>query len=169
MFKPDPSEYTPYFHRYISMVMDVEPTEALETTFHEVNTFLRDIPTEKATYRYAPGKWTVNEVIGHVMDTERIFQYRVLRMLREDNPTLAGFDQDAFAERYAVNGRNLAGLLDEFEVVRTSTRLLFHGLSEEDVLRSGNSDGKTLSVRAAAFIVCGHAMHHVNVIRERYL
>lgn len=117
---------------------------------------------------YAPGKWTVNEILQHMIDTERVFAYRALRFARNDKTALPGMDQDLFAEHTTAKERKLEGLLEEFAVVRESTILLFNSFNAEMLMREGICDGKRTSVSALGFTIVGHMLHHMSILRERY-
>ena len=131
---------------------------------------LKSIDDRRASeFAYAPGKWTIKQIIGHLSDTERIFGYRALRIDRGDSTPLSGFEQDDYVSTAASNQRTLDDLLSEFRVVRESTLTLFHSFSRDDWMRSGRVSEWTLSVRGIAFTTAGHELHHANILRERYL
>ena len=120
-------------------------------------------------YRYAEGKWTIKEIIGHLIDAERIFAYRMLRFARKDATDLPGFDENEYVPASEANERSIHGLLEEFTTVRAGTFSLWRSLTNEMLQRSGTVNGNRLSVRALAYITCGHEIHHLAVIKERYL
>ena len=130
---------------------------------------MRSIPSEKGDYRYAPGKWSIKELLGHVIDGERIFAYRALRFGRNDQTALNGFEQDDYVAAGAFDKRELSDLIDEFEEVRRATIHLFRGFDETAWTRRGVASENEVSVRALAYIIAGHELHHMGVLRERYL
>jgi uncharacterized damage-inducible protein DinB len=127
------------------------------------------LPEDRLTFRYAPEKWTIKEIVAHLTDDERIYAYRALRFARNDPAALPGFDQEAFARHSGANPRSIGDLLAELEAVRLSTILLFESLDERSLDRSGIADGNRSTVRALAYHIAGHEIRHRNVIRERYL
>ena len=167
--KPQPGMYKPFSGAYISLVEDNQDTSALQTEWTALNNFLSSLPEEKLEYRYAEGKWTIKEMLVHMIDTERIFSYRALRMGRNDNTPLPGFDQDVFVPYSGANNRSLSHILNEFERVRMSTDSLFTGFDNEAWDRYTLVDNHPVSVRAEFYLVIGHARHHIKVIREKYL
>ena len=146
-----------------------DPVAALEGQLEESLAFFRGISEEKSLHRYAPGKWSVKEVIGHLIDTERIFAYRALRFARNDQTPLAGFDENSYAANSGFGSRALADLAEEFECVRSSNIYLFKHLDDEAWSRRGVSNQNEISVRALAWITAGHELHHREIIRSRYL
>ncbi|MEK7726872.1 MAG: DinB family protein [candidate division KSB1 bacterium] len=120
-------------------------------------------------HRYAAGKWTIKETLVHISDDERIYAYRALRFARNDSTELPGFEQDDFARASNANARDLNDILDELATVRNATISLFNSFDEEALLRKGRADGKIMSVRAAAYHIAGHELHHMNIIKARYL
>lgn len=168
--KPAPGELAPYASMYIDLLPDDEQVlihllQNLETC----RDFIAGLSPEQLLHRYAPGKWTIKEILVHIVDDERIYAYRALRFARGDTVELPGFEQDAFAAQSAANERDITSIFDEYEVVRRATVALFNGLPDEALLRTGVADGKPMSVRAAAYHIAGHELHHLKVIRERYL
>ena len=127
------------------------------------------MPPEKYLHRYAAGKWTIKETLVHISDDERIYAYRALRFARNDSTELPGFEQDDFARASNANARDLNDILDELATVRNATISLFNSFDEEALLRKGRADGKIMSVRAAAYHIAGHELHHMNIIKARYL
>jgi uncharacterized damage-inducible protein DinB len=168
--KPREGEFPAYAHSYIDLLPDdglilKHLADNLETT----RKFVESIPKDRLLYRYAEGKWTIKEILGHVVDDERIYAYRALRFARNDSTELPGFDQDRYARYALANERDSRDLLDEFSLVRQSTIALFESLDAAALLRSGVADGHRVSVRALAYHIAGHELRHRNVIRERYL
>lgn len=159
------SEYPEYFGLYISKVDSTNLLEGLEEGMHQAIDFWMSIPKEKLEYSYAEGKWTIKDIIQHVIDTERIFINRALRYARKDETILPGFDEDFFATNSDGNSRSIEDLLEEYKTVRISMLSLFKSFTQEMMERSGNG----MSVRSIPFIMIGHVKHHNDVIRERYL
>jgi uncharacterized damage-inducible protein DinB len=127
------------------------------------------LPEEKLLFRYAAGKWTIKEILQHLVDDERIYAYRALRFARNDETELPGFEQDDYALYSGANGRDIVDILKEFAAVRRATISLFEGFDRAALQRAGVADGKVMSVRAAAYHIAGHELRHLNIIRERYL
>jgi hypothetical protein len=167
--RPEPGEFAPYYTRYIEAVPDGDLLLLLEEGAEEVLNLLRAFGEERAGHRYAPGKWSVKEVVGHVADTERVFAYRALRFARGDATPLPGFEQDAYVMAAGFDRRSLADLAEEFADVRKATLKLLAGFDAPALMRSGVASGHPLTTRAAAWIIAGHEQHHAQVLRERYL
>jgi DinB family protein len=167
--RPATDEYAPYFERYISLIPDQDVLKAIEKQLPATVAFLRSIPAERAGFRYAPEKWTVREVIGHVIDAERVFAYRALCFARGDSAELPGFDENAYVQNASFDQQALDDLIEEFEHVRESNLFLFRHLETPAWERTGVSNGDRISVRALAYIIAGHVEHHLQVLRERYL
>lgn len=167
--RPESSEYAPYYGTYIGKVPDGDLLRGLEAQSEATMGLLSGVPEAKGGFAYAPGKWTLKEVIGHVTDAERVFSYRALRIARGDTIPLPGFDQDPWVPNSGANARTLADLLGELRVVRASTLALLRHLPPESVTRMGTASDKPISVRALAWIIAGHERHHLGIVRERYL
>ena len=167
--RPDATEHNPYYARYIALVPEGDAIEALENQIADALALLRSIPESKGDHRYGPGKWTIKEVLGHLIDAERVFAYRAMRFARNDRTELQGFDENAYVPAGAFGRRMLADLAAEWELVRRSNLALFRGLEAEAWRRQGTANGNPVSVRALAFIIAGHGRHHVAILRERYL
>lgn len=163
------NEYVPYQRIYLDLVSNNPLISSLEDTLQEFVAFFKGIDTEKLNYSYQEGKWTIKELMLHVVDTERIFQYRALRFARADKTDLAGFSENDFVSNSNSSGRSLTSLLNEFTTLRKSTISLFESFSEETLLKIGVSGGNTMSVRAAGYLIIGHQKHHVNIVKQRYL
>lgn len=164
------TEFAPYQAAYIMLVDDAwSLTEELEVSLHNFIRFVQDIPMDKHDYRYAEGKWTIKDIIQHVIDAERVFAYRALRFARNDSTELPGYDENLFAAMVNANNRHLKDLLTELSAVRHATLLLFKSFTTEELLRKGIASGYTLSVRALGFCIIGHQNHHMKIFRERYL
>lgn len=155
---------------YLQLVDDAwSLKEELEISLHSFIRFVQDIPMDKHDYRYAEGKWTIKDIIQHVIDSERIFAYRALRFARNDSTELPGFDENHYAATVNADGRHLKDLLTELSSVRHATLLLFSSFTNEELLRKGMASGYMLSVRALGFCIIGHQNHHMKIFRERYL
>jgi uncharacterized damage-inducible protein DinB len=163
------TEYAPSYAAYIKLLGDVNLIEELEISLHEFIKFVQNIPMDKFDYRYAEGKWTIKEIIQHLIDTERIFSYRAMRISRNDKTPLPGFDEDDYVNNTNANGRNLQELLTEMALVRQSTIALFKSFSEEQLRRMGFASNNPVSVRAIGFSTIGHQKHHQKIFQERYL
>jgi|SRR5579871_3077148 len=166
---PETTEYQSYYGRYISLVPGKDLVQTLERQLTETLPILRSITEEKSLQRYAPGKWSIKEVLGHLIDAERIFTYRALRFARKDQTPLPGFDQDPYVEAANFDARPWTDLVDEFEHVRRSTILFFRSLRPEDLLRLGTASQNAITVRALGYIIAGHELHHMEILRDRYL
>jgi len=166
---PQASEYNPYYSRYLALVQGTDLTDVLDTQMGDSLQFLRGITEEKSLRRYEPGKWSIKEVLGHLIDAERIFSYRALRFARNDQTPLPGFDQDPYVAAAGFDSRPWNGLVDEFEQVRRATISFFRGLSPEAATRSGKANDSVMSVRAAGYVIAGHELHHMHVLRDKYI
>ena len=163
------NEYSNFNATYIKAAANVELIEELEICLHEFIRFVQNIPMDKFDYRYAEGKWTIKDIIQHVIDTERIFAYRALRISRNDTTPLPGFEENDYVENTKANERGIQDLLAEFSAVRYATLFLFKSFSEEQLKKMGTASGTAISVRAIGFIIIGHQKHHQNIFQERYL
>ena len=169
MTKPRPDEFNPYYARYINLVPDGDPVEMLESNWRETRAMLSAIPEERASYRYEPGKWSIKEVLGHVIDAERIFTYRALRIARGDTTPLPGFEQDDYARSSGHDSVSLASLIEEMDAVRRASILLFKHLAPDACTRRGTASGNPITVRALAWIIAGHEVHHRSVLKQKYI
>jgi uncharacterized damage-inducible protein DinB len=163
------NEYASFYATYIKAIENVELIEELEICLHDFIKFVQNIPMDKFDFRYAEGKWTIKDIIQHLIDAERVFSYRALRISRNDKTPLPGFEENDYAENTNANGRSIQDLLTEFSAVRHSTLLLFKSFSDEQLTRIGMTSGEEVSVRAIGFIIIGHQKHHQKVFTERYL
>jgi uncharacterized damage-inducible protein DinB len=166
--RPQTSEYDPYYERYISLVTGADILTTLQSQLDQTTVLLSAVSEEKADYRYAPGKWSVKEVLGHVVDTERIFAYRALRIARNDRTPIEGFEQDGYVQYGPFSRYRLQELVQEFGNVRDASVSLFQKLDEEAWSRRGIANDAEISVRALAFILAGHELHHRKVLKEKY-
>jgi uncharacterized damage-inducible protein DinB len=167
--RPDATEFAFFYSGYVAGVPEGDIVTILRRGGDEWQAVLAELPESRADYRYAEGKWSIKQVIGHVSDAERIFTYRALRIARGDQSPLASFDENAYAETAGSDRRTLSALAAELRVVREATVALFNSLPDESWTRTGTASGKTVSVRALAYITAGHARHHLKILRERYL
>jgi uncharacterized damage-inducible protein DinB len=166
---PNPDEHNPYYGKYLSLVPEPDFPTAMEVQTSAGLRFLRSIPPEKAGYRYAPDKWSVREVVGHVVDTERIFGFRALAFARGERAEIPGMDQDEYVRQANFDELTLPDLIAQFEAVRRASATFYGSLSAEAWLRRGTANGNMISVRALAYIVIGHERHHWGVLRASYL
>jgi hypothetical protein len=169
LIRPDATEYAPFYAGYVARVPDGDVAELLEAQGRDTAALLAGLSEERGEYRYAPDKWTLKEVIGHIADAERIFAYRALRIARGDQTPLASFDENAYVPAAECGRRTLADLAAELGAVRGATLALVRSLTDVAATRTGTASGKTVSVRALAYIAAGHERHHLAIIRERYL
>jgi uncharacterized damage-inducible protein DinB len=167
--RPQNNEYPPYYAGYIAQVPDGDLVDALRSQIGETLSLVRAIPEERASHRYAPGKWSIKEVVGHMSDVERIMGYRMLRIARGDTTPLAGFDENAYVPIANFEARSLASLAGEFEQVRRATVAFVEHLDADAAGRRGTANNLEISARALAYIIAGHERHHVRILRERYL
>lgn len=168
LFRPEPTEYAPYYGTYVGAVPDGDVLEFLAEQATRAAAHLGRVETARETHRYAPGKWSVREVVGHMSDTERVFAYRLLTFARGDRSELPGMDQDVFMAASGFHARPLASIASEFSAVRESTLALVRSLAPGDADRVGVASGHPVSVRALTWIIAGHAEHHLNVLADRY-
>ncbi len=167
--KPASSEYSPYYKSYIARVPGDDVVAALTNQISSSQNLIRGIPEEKGDFRYAEGKWNIRELIGHVIDTERVMAYRALRFARNDPTPLAGFDQDPYVKYSNSEGRSLDSLRNEFTLLREANLCMFLNFDEDAWGRTGTANGHPVSARALSYIIAGHEIHHFNILRERYL
>jgi len=166
--RPKLGEYKPYFDRYISLIPGNDILGTLEKQFSKTVALFAGRSEEEGTLRYAADKWTAKEMVGHMVDTERIMAYRALRIARGDRTPLPGFEQDDFVRGGPFADLRLSGLVEEFKAVRATTLAFFRHLRVGDWTRRGTVDGHEITVRALAYIIAGHELHHRNILEERY-
>ena len=167
--RPEASEYASYYERYVSLIPDGDVVETLARQNEEVLALFGGITEERAGFRYGPGKWSIKEVVGHVIDTERVFSYRAMAIARGDRAALPGMDQEEYMAGSDFDARTLADLAEEFSHLRRSNVLMLRGLPPAAWSRRGVASDNEVTVRALAYIIAGHAAHHVQVLRARYL
>ena len=167
--RPQSNDYAPYYEKYVMLVPDGDFLEILETQLREMEQLLEPLTDVQADFRYAPGKWSIKEVLGHINDAERIFAVRILRIARGDQTPLPGFEQDDYVKVSNAASRKLSDLLEEFSAIRRATIALIRSLDDASWLRRGTASGKEVSVLAIAFIIAGHTLHHHAIFEEKYL
>jgi hypothetical protein len=167
MPRPTTSEHAPYYGRYVALVPEDDILNVLQAQSGEAKALLRSIPEAQASILHPPYTWTIKQVVGHLIDGERIFAYRALRFARGDATPLPGFDENIYARTGEFERVPLKDLADEFDVVRQSTLSLFRNLPDAAWTRTGEANGAPASVRALAFIIAGHVRHHLNIVRQR--
>ncbi|MEX0856657.1 MAG: DinB family protein [Balneolaceae bacterium] len=166
---PAASEYAHYYSDYVAQVPKQNIIDTLNAQMHQQYTFINSIPGEKAFSAYEPGKWTIKQIVGHVIETERIFAYRALAFSRRDKNPLPGMDQNNYVKFANHNSRTLHDLANEYLAVRISSIHLFQNMTKEMLSLKGIASGYEFTVRSIPFIIAGHELHHLNVIKEKYL
>jgi hypothetical protein len=169
MNRPLETEYAAYYQGYVDQVTEGDIMQVLRSELDDLDVLLGRVPAEKETYAYAEGKWTIREIVGHLIDGERVFGYRALCIARGEKQNLPGFDQNDYMLTAPYNAIELEDLLSEMRLVRLSNIAMFRSLDEEGWNRAGMANGNEVTVRAIAFIMGGHVRHHMNVLKERYL
>jgi len=169
VMKPTENEYAPYYGKYIALVTEENIIRALENSLQDTLELLSGITEEKADYAYAPEKWSIKEVIGHIGDTERVFAYRALCFSRNYENDIAGFNENDFITNSNFKSLSFKDVVDELVAIRRATIALFKNMSAEAWTRAGTANDNKVSVRALANILVGHERHHIEVIRSRYL
>ena len=168
--KPANGEFPPYASMYIDLVPgDGKLLKHLWDNLQSTKQLIQLLPPDKHLYRYADDKWTIKEILVHIIDDERIYGYRALRFARNDKTQLPGFDQDPFAFHSKANERTMESIVEEYEAVRISTITLFDGFSDDVMLRRGIANNNEATVRALGYHIAGHELHHVNIIKSLYL
>jgi hypothetical protein len=167
--RPQPGEYSPYHDNYISLVKDDDVLAALEDQRRQMVLLLSGRTEADGNLRYAPDKWSLKEVLGHINDTERIMSYRALRISRGDQTPIEGFEQDDYVRNAPFARRSLADLIEDYIAVRGATISLFRNLDESAWTRRGVANKNEVTVRALAFIIAGHELHHRRILEEKYL
>jgi uncharacterized damage-inducible protein DinB len=161
-------ELPSYFQNYLDLVPEEDLEQALDNSLLKFLSLLQSIPAEKENFTYAPGKWTIKEVLGHLIDSERIFAYRALRFSRKDNTELAGYSDDTFVANGNAKNRTLCELLTEFKLVRAGTLVLMNSLNQDMLDFEGVANGIRMSARTIGWLIAGHNLHHTNVLSTRY-
>jgi uncharacterized damage-inducible protein DinB len=166
--RPQPDEYASFYQGYISQLEDGDVLQTLSSLKDSSYNFFMSLSPEKGDYAYADGKWTIKEVLGHLIDAERIFAYRALSFSREET-SLPGFDENVYVQKATYSSRSLADIAAEFKTVRESNLFLFRSFSETQLTQKGIANGNPVSVRALVYITAGHELHHLQILKERYL
>jgi hypothetical protein len=166
--RPHPSEYDPYVEEYVSEVSEAEILPVLAAQPRELRRALAAVGEERAGFRYAPGKWSIREVVGHLTDAERLFAYRAMCFARGDRQVLPGFEEDRYVAEARFDRLPIGELVDEFGTLREGTLHLLRHLPEDAWKRGGTANGRAITVRAQAYVIAGHVRHHLRVLRERY-
>jgi uncharacterized damage-inducible protein DinB len=169
MARPQPGDFAPFYENYIALAQGQTIAELVQQHSEVLNSFVQELPGEKANYAYAPGKWTIKQVLQHMIDTERIMTYRALRFARKDQTPVAGFEENDYAEQDGSASRTLESLKEEFVAVRRASDLFLTHLTTEALTGFGLANNHHITVNALAFIVYGHNLHHIAVLKERYL
>ena len=168
MSRPSPSEYGSFYQTYIDYTRAADYSALVGQYNHRLVECWSAIPIEKINYAYAPDKWTIRQMLQHVIDTERIFAYRALAIARKERQAIPGFDENEYANNATAVHRNWEDMLVEWGLVRQSTNLLFASFTDEQLQRVGTANNQPISVNALGFIIFGHALHHLSVLKERY-
>ena len=163
------NEYAAFYKPYIEALGDFVLLDELELSSNHFIDFIQSIPSEKHEFRYAEGKWTIKDIVQHLIDTERVLAYRSLRFARKDQTPLHSFDENEYVDATAANKRTLTDLLQEYKAVRSSTLYLYKSFSNEELMYTGIASNNSFTVRAIGFIIAGHQKHHQRIITERYL
>lgn len=166
--RPAEDEYAPYAKQYVSLVSGTDVLDTLAAQLKQTTTLFSGRSERDGDFRYAPDKWTVKEVVGHIADTERIFSYRALRIARGDQTPLSGFEQDDYVRGAHFNSRKVRDLVEEFADVRLASLALFRSLDAEAWVRRGSANNSAVSVRGLAYLIAGHELHHRRILEERY-
>ncbi len=167
--RPTASEYASFYHTYVGKVPEGDLIKMLENQASETLALVGDISDEKGLYRYAEGKWSIKELMCHIIDTERVFAYRALRISRGDTTPLPGFNQDDYVAAFDADARSMASIIEEYQSVRRATITLFKSCTDEMMQRIGTASNSPVSVRALGFIILGHELHHRGILKTRYL
>lgn len=167
--KPETSEYNSFYQTYIGKLESGDMLAILRDQLSSISTFFGELSEAQGESRYAEGKWSIKEVLNHINDIERIFSYRAMCISRGEAQSLPGMDQDIYQMNSGAEKRTLASLVEEFEAIRKSTLCLFEPMNEEDGLKAGEASGSSITVRALAALIAGHAAHHKQVTQEKYL
>jgi DinB family protein len=171
MPKLENNEYASFYQPYIQVLLnnDENLIENLQSSQGKALQILKNLDSKKLLFQYAEGKWTIKEIIQHIIDAERVFNYRALRFARKDTTDLSGFDENHYVRESNANTRNFFDLLEEFSLLRKSTILMYQNFTNDALLLKGKASGEFISVRALGFITSGHLLHHLHVIKTKYL
>lgn len=163
------SEFQKYIQRYLDLLPSENWLEEMKIAGNKTVDFYRSLTSDQSNFAYAEGKWTLKELLQHLIDAERIFAYRALRFARKDKTELAGWDEELYAKYYHSTDRTLESLVEEYESVRTSSQVFFGNLNQEQLSETGVANGNEISVEVLGKLIVGHNIHHLNIIAERYL
>ena len=163
------TDFNEYFGHYIGLVNNNSPFDALTKNHNNFMQLLAGMSEEQGLYRYEPNKWTIKEVIAHVIDAERVFAYRAMRFARNDKTDLPGYDENMFTENSGANDRKMADLINEFDVLRRASIALYKSFSTKMLGRRGSANQMVVDVESLIYLISGHCTHHINILRERYL
>ena len=169
MAKPDLATIPEWYHKYVNQIQEQDLNRAIQLNTQSSIQFLKSIPEEKWSHRYAEGKWSIKEMVQHIIDGERIFSYRALCFARGEKISLPGFEENDYAAASKADSRSKEELIEEFETVRKGIELLFASFDEEQLSSVGVANNNPISVNAIGFIIPGHVQHHINILKERYL
>ena len=169
MSRPEKTEYDPYYERYVSLVENDDIIGTLGAQPTKLQDLLIALPEEKGDYKYADDKWTIKDLLGHLIDGERMFAYRLFRISRGDETPIEGFEQDGYIENAHSGRRSFGDLLDEFTLLRRANMIFFKNLTDDAWARVGTANNAKISVRALVYIMAGHIEHHLRILEERYL
>jgi uncharacterized damage-inducible protein DinB len=169
MERPKPNEYAPYYETYIKKLVGNDIIKILSDQLERTTNLFKSISEEKGNFAYAESKWSIKEMLGHMIDTERVFSYRALCIARGEQQPLPGFEQDDYVKAAHFNKSTLSGLADGYQLVRRSNIALFKSFDEESIGRWGTASNNKVTVRAIMFIIAGHEEHHINILNTKYL
>ena len=169
MNRPEKNEYDPYYERYVSLVENRDIIDTLGAQPTQLQDLLTALPEEKGEFAYDEGKWSIKELIGHLIDGERMFAYRLFRISRADETPIEGFEQDGYIENAHSNRRSFSELLEEFSLLRRANLILIKNLTDDGWSRVGTANNAKISTRALIYIMAGHIEHHLGILKERYL
>ena len=166
--RPQPDTYAPFYETYVLLVPETDLLEAFQHAMDEIHEVLDTIPADKADYAYAEGKWTVKQLLQHIIDTERVFSYRAVCVARGEKQPLPGFDENAYAAAADVQGRSLKDMKEELLALRHSVYLMYKGFTPDMLNQMGTASGKPIGTLALGYITIGHIRHHFQILKERY-
>ena len=166
--RPTAADYAPFYHGYVDRCREADVLAELASQIETADSLLRPLDDQAALFRYAPGKWSIKQVVGHLIDTERLFAYRATSIARGDGAALPGMDQDVWLAGADFDRVPIGDLRDEFVLLRRATVLFLRGLRPADLARRGVADGKEISALALPYIICGHSGHHLEILATRY-
>ena len=166
--RPTAEEYAPYYFTYVGKVGEGDITDLLKSQIEATLIAFEAVPEEKGSYSYAEGKWSIKQLLSHIIDTERIMAYRALRIARADKTPIPGFEQDDYIASFDANARTMADMIEELKSVRQSTITLFKSFTDEMLTNIGTASNLPISTRALGYIILGHELHHLGIFKERY-